>query len=112
MFYDAALILYDGAYVAERWADLKEFVSENEDKVFPVTKKILQSGGTEEKTAARLFEDLHMLQYYRHKAKEILKKCRYGNADGRRHIHKRTSKGRSRKDEQLNGTLYKSLQLA
>lgn len=34
MFYDAALILYDGAYVAERWADLKEFVSENEDKVF------------------------------------------------------------------------------
>ena len=49
------------------------FVSENEDKVFPVTKKILQSGGTEEKTAARLFEDLHMLQYYRHKAKEILK---------------------------------------
>lgn len=73
MFYDAALILYDGAYVAERWADLKEFVSENEDKVFPVTKKILQSGGTEEKTAARLFEDLHMLQYYRHKAKEILK---------------------------------------
>ena len=39
MFYDAALILYDGAYVAERWADLKEFVSENEDKVFPVTKK-------------------------------------------------------------------------
>lgn len=73
MFYDAALILYDGAYVAERWADLKEFVIENEDKVFPVTKKILQSGDTEEKTAARLFEDLHMLQYYRHKAKEILK---------------------------------------
>ena len=54
-------------------AHLKEFVIENEDKVFPVTKKILQSGGTEEKTAARLFEDLHMLQYYRHKAKEILK---------------------------------------
>ncbi len=73
MFYDAALILYDGAYVAERWLDLKEFVIENEDKVFPVTKKILQSGGTEEKTAARLFEDSHMLQNYRHKAKEILK---------------------------------------
>lgn len=112
MFYDAALILYDGAYVAERWADLKEFVSENEDKVFPVTKKILQSGGTEEKTAARLFEDLHMLQYYRHKAKEILKNAVMVMPTAGGTIHKRTSKGRSRKDEQLNGTLYKSLQLA
>lgn len=73
MFYDAALILYEGAYVAERWADLKDFINGNEDKVFPVTKKILQSGGTEEKTAVQLFNDLHMLQYYRHKAKEILK---------------------------------------
>ena len=68
MFYDAALILYDGAYVAERWADLKEFVIENEDKVFPVTKKILQSGGTEE-NAQELFEDLHMLQY-RHRQRK------------------------------------------
>lgn len=66
MFYDAALILYEGAYVAERWADLRGFVEANEDKVFPVTKKILSSGGSEEKTAARLFDDLHKLQYYRH----------------------------------------------
>ncbi len=72
MFYDAALILYEGAYVAERWADLKEFVEKNTGKVFPVTEKILRSGGTEEKTAARLFDDLHRLQYYRHKTREIL----------------------------------------
>ena len=72
MFYDAALILYDGAYVAERWADLKDFVESHTDKTFPVTEKILRSGGTEEKTAAKLFDDLHKLQYYKHKAREIL----------------------------------------
>lgn len=72
MFYDAALILYDGTYVAERWADLKEFVEAHTGKIFPVTEKILRSGDSEDKTAARLFEDLHRLQYYRHKAKEIL----------------------------------------
>lgn len=72
MFYDAALILYDGAYVAERWADLKEFVESHTGKTFPVTEKILRSGGSEDKTAAKLFEDLHKLQHYRHKAKEIL----------------------------------------
>lgn len=72
MFYDAALILYDGAYVAERWADLKDFVENHPGKTFPVTEKILRSGGSEDKTAAKLFDDLHKLQYYRHKTKEIL----------------------------------------
>lgn len=73
MFYDAALILYEGAYVAERWTDLKEFVLSHPNKIFPVTEKILRSGASEEKTAARLFEDLHKLQYYKHKTKELLK---------------------------------------
>ncbi len=72
MFYDAALILYDGAYVAERWADLKDFVESHEGKTFPVTEKILRSGGSEEKTAAKLFENIHKLQYYKHKTREIL----------------------------------------
>lgn len=73
MFYDAALILYEGSYVAERWSDLKDFVESHSGKVFPVTEKILRSGGTSDKTASSLFEDLHKLQYYRHKTKEILK---------------------------------------
>lgn len=72
MFYEAASILYDGAYVAERWSDLKEFVESHKEKTFPVTEKILRSGGSEDKTAARLFDDLHKLQYYKHKTKEIL----------------------------------------
>lgn len=72
MFYDAALILYEGAYVAERWLDLKNFVEANPGKTFPVTEKILRSGAASEKTASRLFEDLHNLQYYRHKTQELL----------------------------------------
>lgn len=72
LFYKAASILYDGAYVAERWADLKDFVENNEGKTFPVTEKILRSGGSEDKTAAALFRDLHELQYYRHKTWELL----------------------------------------
>lgn len=72
-FYDAAKILYDGAYVAERWEALGDFVESHPDSVFPVTKKILESGKTSEKTAARLFKDLHALQSYWHKAENILK---------------------------------------
>ena len=61
MFSKAALILYEGAYVAERWQDLKEFVENNPGKTFPVTEKILRSGAKAENTAYRLFEDLHTL---------------------------------------------------
>ena len=73
MFSKAALILYEGAYVAERWQDLKDFVENNPGKTFPVTEKILRSGAKAENTAYRLFEDLHTLQKYRHITRELLK---------------------------------------
>lgn len=73
MFSDAALILYEGAYVAERWEDLKSFIENSEGKTFPVTEKILRSGDKAENTAAKLFGNLHELQMYRHKAKMLLK---------------------------------------
>ncbi len=73
MFQKAALILYEGAYVAERWEDLKDFVENNEGKVFPVTEKILRSGGKEENTAAKLFGNIHELQKYKQKTKLLLK---------------------------------------
>ncbi len=71
-FSKAASLLYDGAYVAERWADLGEFVTACEDDIFPVTKEILKSGGREELTAARLFKDFHQLSIYRKQAKQQL----------------------------------------
>lgn len=73
MFQQAALLLYEGAYVAERWEDLKDFVEKNPGKTFPVTETILRSGAKEENTAAKLFGDLHKLQEYKSKARNILK---------------------------------------
>lgn len=75
VFREAALILYEGAYVAERWQDLKDFVENNPGKTFPVTEQILRSGAKSENTAARLFQDIHTLQEYRHKVALLLKNC-------------------------------------
>ena len=72
MFQKAALILYEGAYVAERWEDLKAFVTGNPGKTFHVTESILRSGAKEENTAAKLFGNLHELQKYKHIADELL----------------------------------------
>jgi len=68
----AALILYEGAYVAERWSDLKDFVESHEGKIFPVTEKILRSGAKAENSAGKLFSDIHTLQNYKHKVSELL----------------------------------------
>ncbi|WP_294374446.1 allophanate hydrolase [uncultured Clostridium sp.] len=73
MFKKAASILYDGPWVAERWKDLGGFVKENPDKIFPVTKIILESGDNKEHTAAKVFEAMHELQKYRSIAAQILK---------------------------------------
>ncbi|RHM53030.1 allophanate hydrolase [Mitsuokella sp. AF33-22] len=71
-FSKAASLLYDGAYVAERWADLGEFVTAHEEDIFPVTKNILKSGGREALSAARLFKDFHQLSIYRKQANQLL----------------------------------------
>jgi allophanate hydrolase len=41
-FTDAAKLLYEGPWVAERWAAVGEFVEKNRESVFPVTLKILE----------------------------------------------------------------------
>jgi allophanate hydrolase len=41
-FTDAAKLLYEGPWVAERWAAVGEFVESHPDAVFPVTRKILE----------------------------------------------------------------------
>lgn len=68
----AARLLYEGAFVAERWADLGGFVERHPGDVFPVTKQILASGGNPAYTAARLFQDQHELQIYRHESAAML----------------------------------------
>ena len=73
LFSRAASILYDGPWVAERWADLGEFVENNPDAVFPVTKTVLSSGGRKELTAASCFKAVHELAEYEAQTRKILK---------------------------------------
>jgi allophanate hydrolase len=73
LFKLAASILYDGPWVAERWSDLGEFVTNHPGKVFPVTEKILRSGERQAYTAAKLFEAMHTLQDYRARTRKMLK---------------------------------------
>jgi allophanate hydrolase len=42
-FVEAAKLLYEGPWVAERWAAVGGFVEENPGEVFPVTRKILEA---------------------------------------------------------------------
>ena len=73
MFSEAASILYDGPWVAERWKDLRDFVMGNADKVFPVTKTILEGGGNPKFDAVSVFEAIHKLQELKCKTKVLLK---------------------------------------
>jgi allophanate hydrolase len=70
---DAASVLYDGPWVAERWADLGAFVSENNGVVFPVTETVLRSGAKSEYDAASVFKAMHKLQAFKQKAHQQLK---------------------------------------
>jgi allophanate hydrolase len=73
MFSEAAAILYEGPWVAERWKDLGDFVKENPDKVFPVTKAILEGGGNPKFDAVSVFKAIHRLQELKAKTKVMLK---------------------------------------
>lgn len=60
----AALLLYGGPCVAERWSDLGEFVSSHPQDIFPVTKVILESGNRPDYTAEALYKTFHELRQY------------------------------------------------
>ncbi|WP_150274963.1 allophanate hydrolase [Paenibacillus tepidiphilus] len=72
LFFEAASILYDGPWVAERWAALGEFVENHREAVLPVTERILSSGAAERHTAASLFRAMHRLQRYKGEAAKLL----------------------------------------
>lgn len=72
VFSDAAAILYEGPWVAERWADLGEFIDAHPGVAFPVTEQILRSGASSKHTAAVVFTAIHDLQTYKLKVRKIL----------------------------------------
>lgn len=67
-----ASILYDGAWVAERWSDLGGFVSEHAGDVFPVTRTILESGNRPDLFAADAFAAYHTVFAARARARALL----------------------------------------
>lgn len=71
LFEEAASILYDGPYIAERWADLGAFVEQHPGQVLPPTEKVLRSGAAYR--AADLFRALHRLQDMRADVRSLLR---------------------------------------
>lgn len=71
-FAESAKLLYEGPYVAERWAGLGAFVEAHPGAIFPVTEQILRSGAAPQHTAAALFQAMHRLQCYRQETRELL----------------------------------------
>lgn len=70
---EAASVLYDGPWVAERWADLGSFIIAHEKAAFPVTEAVLRSGAKPEYDAASVFKAMHKLQIFKQKAHQQLK---------------------------------------
>jgi allophanate hydrolase len=72
LFSQAAAILYDGPWVAERWADLGGFVDTHAGAVFPVTEQVLRSGASGQHDAASVFKAMHKLQEFKLAARKLL----------------------------------------
>lgn len=62
-FEQAARLLYEGPWTAERWEAVGTFVKANPAEVHPITRRILEGG--EKRTASELFSALHELERLR-----------------------------------------------
>ena len=70
-FTEAAKLLYEGPWVAERWAAVGDFVEANPDSVFPVTRKILE--GSKGWDAAATFKAQYQLRAFARQAEDVWK---------------------------------------
>ncbi|MEK4436587.1 allophanate hydrolase [Paenibacillus sp. FSL K6-2862] len=75
LFEEAAALLYDGPWVAERWASVGEFIESNPGVTFPVKEQVLRSGGSDKYDAASVFTAMHKLQELRMMSNELLKEA-------------------------------------
>lgn len=69
---EAASILYDGPWVAERYAGLKEYLDEHADTLFPVTGEIICGAIKKTLTAVDLFQAMHRLAEIKQKVHTLL----------------------------------------
>jgi allophanate hydrolase len=73
LFAKASVILYEGPWVAERWAAVGPFIEAHPGVTFPVTEAILRNGASEKYQAASLFNAIHQLQAYKLETRQLLK---------------------------------------
>ena len=69
-FYTVADLLYEGAWVAERYAAVKDFFDAREDSFHPVTRRIY--GGAKTLSAADAFNGLYALQALKKKLAPVI----------------------------------------
>jgi allophanate hydrolase len=69
-FYATADLLYEGAWVAERYAAIQPFIDAHEADMHPVTAKII--GGARKLSAADAFRGVYALQAYRAKLAPVI----------------------------------------
>jgi allophanate hydrolase len=72
-FLEAAILLYEGPWVAERYVAIEDIISQQPDELLPVIRTII--GGAEGKTATDAFKAEYRMQLYREQAKRLLKDC-------------------------------------
>jgi len=68
-FLDTARLLYEGPWVAERYAAIREFFETSADAIFPVTRQII--GGATKFSAADTFTALYKLKAMQRKAVQV-----------------------------------------
>ena len=69
-FFATADLLYEGAWVAERFAAIETFMAEHEDAMHPVTRQII--GGGKDLTAVDAFRSIYALRELRAKLTEVI----------------------------------------
>ncbi|TGT35731.1 allophanate hydrolase, partial [Mesorhizobium sp. M8A.F.Ca.ET.167.01.1.1] len=69
-FYATANLLYEGAWVAERYAAIRDFMEANETAMHSVTRTII--GGARSLSAADAFRGLYALQAYKAKLAPVV----------------------------------------
>jgi allophanate hydrolase len=72
IFIQAAKLLYEGPWVAERYVAIEEIITRKPEALLPVINTII--GGGKNKLASESFKSEYKMQIYRAKAKEMLAK--------------------------------------
>lgn len=71
LFLDAAKLLYEGPWVAERYVAIEEMITQQPEALLPVIRTII--GSAENKTAMDLFKAEYQMQAYREQSKKVLR---------------------------------------